>query len=41
MLAEGAAREAPLAGRTTHADNANLGGVSAPVGFICIGAPPP
>jgi class 3 adenylate cyclase len=38
MLAEGAAREA-LAGRTTHADNASLRGVSAPIGFVRIGAP--
>jgi class 3 adenylate cyclase len=35
MLAEGAAREA-LAGRTTHADNASLRGVSAPIGFVRI-----
>jgi class 3 adenylate cyclase len=38
MLSEGAAREA-LAGRATHADNASLRGVTAPVDFVRISAP--
>ena len=39
MLAEGAARGV-LAGRTIHADNASLRGVSAPVGFVRISTRP-
>jgi class 3 adenylate cyclase len=38
MLTEDAARDA-LTGRTTHADNATLRGVSSPVGFVRISPP--
>jgi len=39
MLAEGPAREA-LAGRATHADQAILRGVSAPIGLVRVRPPP-